>query len=307
MAEVTRRSHSMSYHRRRTPLDTASPPGDDRIQAQERPHAAPLTPEPHTPGARPMLTTLRRAYAGRLTKDQQRAFRRFQSSKFRRTQALLYGTLFGRSLNTLGLLYGTDKGSWHGYLDVYQSLFAPIRRKRLTLLEIGVGGTEEPWTGGGSLRMWRAYFPRARIVALDIHDKSPHDERRIKTVVGSQADPTVLCALDRAHGPFDIVIDDGSHIGAHIITTFETLFPRLRPGGYYLAEDLHFASYDPDRFEDVDCLGDRDNPMGFFQSLVHRPNKRDLPEWFATWSAADDIASIAFHPRLVAVRKAGAP
>jgi hypothetical protein len=29
----------------------------------------------------------------------------------------------------------------------------------------------------------------------------------------------------------DVILDDGSHVSAHIITLFETLFPRLKKGG----------------------------------------------------------------------------
>lgn len=37
--------------------------------------------------------------------------------------------------------------------------------------------------------------------------------------------------------PLDLVIDDASHLLAETRTSFETLFPRLRPGGTYIIED----------------------------------------------------------------------
>jgi hypothetical protein len=36
------------------------------------------------------------------------------------------------------------------------------------MLEIGVGGYDSPISGGESLRMWKTYFPFAKIFALDI-------------------------------------------------------------------------------------------------------------------------------------------
>lgn len=45
-------------------------------------------------------------------------------------------------------------------------------------------------------------------------------------------------------GEFDIIIDDGSHIGTEQIATFNNLWPSLNPGGWYVVEDL-FAAYDP--------------------------------------------------------------
>ncbi len=40
------------------------------------------------------------------------------------------------------------------------------------------------------------------------------------------------------HGPFDIIIEDGSHMWEHQITTLRTLFPFVTAGGMYIVEDL---------------------------------------------------------------------
>ncbi len=40
-------------------------------------------------------------------------------------------------------------------------------------------------------------------------------------------------------GGLDLVLDDGSHRGHHIITSFRTLFPLLSDGGLYVIEDMH--------------------------------------------------------------------
>jgi hypothetical protein len=34
-------------------------------------------------------------------------------------------------------------------------------------------------------------------------------------------------------GKIDFIIDDGSHISEHIITSFKTLYPHIKKGGYY--------------------------------------------------------------------------
>src|SRR5688500_7895228 len=68
-------------------------------------------------------------------------------------------------LGHLGAIFGTNKaGAEHigeSYCDVYERYLRPRRRRSFTLLEIGV-------QDGESLRMWRAYFPKARICGLDI-------------------------------------------------------------------------------------------------------------------------------------------
>jgi Methyltransferase domain len=45
--------------------------------------------------------------------------------------------------------------------------------------------------------------------------------------------------LDASFGtaPVDLVVDDASHLGPQTRASFETLFPRLRPGGLYVIED----------------------------------------------------------------------
>jgi hypothetical protein len=40
------------------------------------------------------------------------------------------------------------------------------------------------------------------------------------------------------------VLDDGSHVMQHIVTTFGFLYPRTANDGVYLVEDLHTAYWD---------------------------------------------------------------
>ena len=45
-------------------------------------------------------------------------------------------------------------------------------------------------------------------------------------------------------GPFDIVIDDGSHVTSHQIGTFATVYPTIAVNGVYIVEDLHSNVWD---------------------------------------------------------------
>lgn len=155
----------------------------------------------------------------------------------------VYCKLARPSLVALAARHGTDKLT-HGYIDAYADWFASRREQPLNVLEIGVGGYDVPEDGGNSLRMWRDFFPRANIHAIDIADKSPHAETRIKIFRGSQNDPAFLRHVADRIGRLDIVIDDGSHVSEHVITSFNTLFPLLDTRGIYVIEDLH-TSYWP--------------------------------------------------------------
>ncbi|MEJ0069316.1 MAG: class I SAM-dependent methyltransferase [Pseudomonadota bacterium] len=120
-------------------------------------------------------------------------------------------------------------------------MFQTLREQPLRMLEIGVGGYNFPFCGGASLRMWAEYFPNARLVGLDIADKQLTLDPRISFVRGSQTDRTLLQRLWLAHGPFDIVIDDGSHIASDVLTSFQVLYPMMKPHGIYAVEDVQTA------------------------------------------------------------------
>ena len=139
------------------------------------------------------------------------------------------------TLTELGRQHGTDKVR-HGYLTHVEPLLAPFRNEAFDLLEIGV-------KDGASIRMWADYFPRARIVGLDIHPAAVVQLPRCVFVQGNQGDGDLLSALGEQYR-FRLVIDDGSHLWPHQILGFQRLFPRMEPEGVYICEDLH-TSYPP--------------------------------------------------------------
>lgn len=143
------------------------------------------------------------------------------------------------SLNAIGLKYGTDKSSsGHNYLDFYETFFAPLRHKQLTILEIGV-------FEGASLRTWQEYFPKSKIIGADILPATKRFERdRILIEVLDQSNIDDLTRVSVKHGPFDIVIEDGSHMWDHQITSLRTIFPFLKNDGIYVVEDLQ-TNYGP--------------------------------------------------------------
>ena len=92
--------------------------------------------------------------------------------------------------------------------------------------------------------MWKEYFhPDSTIVGIDI-DKScqAHEiaEQNVFVRIGSQADPTFLANVNGEFGPFDIILDDGSHKTHHQIFSFGALFrDALNDEGCYMVEDTH--------------------------------------------------------------------
>ncbi len=204
--------------------------------------------------------------------------------------------LWSRDLPRLARWFGTDKEGGHHYTQHYQRHFAPLRRKPLNLLEIGIGGDSSPQRGGQSLRMWKAYFPQARIFGVDIYDKSCHEEPRIKTFRGDQVDAKFLRGLVRQIGTPDIIIDDGSHRNEHVIATFHILFPLLGPNGIYVIEDLQTSYWTQDVGDGWDGSTDLAAPhtsMNFLKSLVDGLNYEEF--------VADDYTPTYFDRHIVAV------
>jgi hypothetical protein len=143
------------------------------------------------------------------------------------------------SLDEIGLRHGTDKSSvHHDYLRFYEEFLAPLRNAEVSILEIGV-------LNGASLRTWEDYFPNARIVGADISQAARRfGSDRIIIELADQSDIEELTGVAVRHGPFDIIVEDGSHMWEHQITSLRTLFPFLRNGGMYIVEDLQ-TNYGP--------------------------------------------------------------
>ncbi|MFG1950404.1 hypothetical protein [Micromonospora sp. NPDC048830] len=209
-------------------------------------------------------------------------------------------------LTELAVRCGTDKwGALHQYPRHYQRHFGPLRDRRLTILEIGIGGYHDPEQGGASLRMWRHYFPRAVIYGLDIVDKRPLDAPRVVTARGDQSKTEQLEEFARRHGPFDIVIDDGSHVSRDVLISFRALFPHLRPEGLYVIEDLH-TSYWPEVFHGNDeNLDDPRYTVGFLKTLVDGLHHEELlrPEAREPLPTDTQVTGLHLYHNLVVIEK----
>jgi len=144
------------------------------------------------------------------------------------------------------LLTGTASGKiwadipgghkWIDYFPIYDREFSEYRGKNTRILEIGV-------YKGASLRLWKKFFgDKSTVVGIDIDEncRSLGDaENGIQVRIGSQTDESFLNAVALEFGPFDIIIDDGSHAASHQIASFNILFHKaLEENGTYFIEDL---------------------------------------------------------------------
>lgn len=232
-----------------------------------------------------------------------------QHDQARRWYVHLLSRLYATDLSKLAVIHGTDKWNNHWYTQHYEKHFRELRRRRMNVLEIGVGGYDRPNEGGASLRMWKYYFPNSRIFAIDIYDKSALSEARIEIFRGSQADPSFLRDVFERIGSLDIVIDDGSHVNEHVLTSFTTLFPLLNEGGIYAIEDTDH-SYIPRDGGDNRDLNNPRTVMNVFKNLADGLNYEALhllgvphePSYIDR-----NVLSLHFYYNLIIVQKGTEP
>lgn len=247
------------------------------------------------------LLRVRNYISTSLTVEQRNRLTRFQALRFRTLQHWLFRILFGRNLPALAGIYGTDKWGAHWYAKHYQTHFAPLRLRRLNILEIGIGGYEDPEAGGESLRMWRTYFPRSKIFGIDIYEKSVHDETRIKTFKGSQIDEEFLMRVLKDIGRVDVIIDDGSHLNEHVIRTFQLLFPHLSADGIYAIEDTQ-TSYWANAGGSTG-LNNQATTMGLFKKLIDGLNHVEFEHDYNPTYYDKNITAMHFYHNLIFVEK----
>lgn len=126
-------------------------------------------------------------------------------------------------------------------LDGYRALFARYPRPRILELGIAYGGSVafNALTADPS-RLVAVELSPARIELLDdlVAARGWSDVVRLHYGV-NQADRERLVRILAEELPdgIDVAIDDASHLYAETVTSFEVVFPHVRPGGSYVIED----------------------------------------------------------------------
>lgn len=155
------------------------------------------------------------------------------------------------TFRNIGLAAGTDKVTHHSYWYTYSRYLNHVRDQPIRLLEIGLG-CDMAYGPGHSLKLWRDLLPQASISVVEVnatcmeHWKDKVVEiGRGQVYVGSQDSDELLTAIttDAAlDGLYDVIVDDGSHVGQHVLKAHSKLWHALKPGGIYIVEDLQVSN-----------------------------------------------------------------
>jgi hypothetical protein len=213
----------------------------------------------------------------------------------------IYYFSFKKNLSKTFFYVGSDK--YYNYKEVYDILECLLDKKKVkNILEIGIGGHNIPFGGGQSLCALNLFYSRSKIFAVDIVDKSFLDNGRIKTFVGDQSDTDFLNKFADKYGPFDLIIDDGSHFVTHQKKTFNTLFDHLNDGGVYICEDCG-SSY-LSSFEGDPELSEDNNMITYFSKLTHAVNLEYLTkEKLFFFDNFKTMSKIFFFNKAVLIQK----
>ena len=139
-----------------------------------------------------------------------------------------------KSFTQLLIESGSDKFHRHHYERYYEKWLEPFRAKEnLTILEIGA-------EKGRSLHLWDSYFEKPSMImglAYKANPKGLEGKKGVKIVQGDQSKTETMDYL-KSVGPWDIVLDDGSHFPQHMMFSLFSLWNSIKPGGLYIIEDL---------------------------------------------------------------------
>ena len=164
----------------------------------------------------------------------------------------------------LANIHKSDKGDVYGscttFAALYEHLLNNIADKDVKLLEIGLnnGGPEHgsdrfdrTITDAPSIRMWLDYFPKGDIWGFDINKVTSEllaalprfyffrgDQGDIISYQMLEEEIKATYQKDSVEEMFDIIIDDGSHAFYHQQMSFVHMSKLVKPGGFYIIEDL---------------------------------------------------------------------
>jgi hypothetical protein len=177
------------------------------------------------------------------------------------------------NLTDLADRYGSDKGSTkHRYTELYHMLFLPFKDRPISFLEMGllIGGPEHgidadrETKDAPSIRMWLEFFTKAHIYGLDVSDFSWFKDERFDFVRCDMDERANIAAAAKKLPELDIILDDASHASHHQQFGFLELWPKVKPGGLYVIEDLRWQPETMER-EGITKTGDL-----FYGLQVHK-------------------------------------
>jgi len=142
----------------------------------------------------------------------------------------------------------TDKNTTHSYLALYEKLLSSKKHTARNILEIGIGDFGEK--NGGSVKLWRDYFPNATIYSLDILpverviDELLTDDRVVIHASTNAYDESVFNKLFlQKNMKFDFMLDDGPHTLESMLQFIKLYSQLMADNGILIIEDVQSTNW----------------------------------------------------------------
>tara|TARA_B100000900_G_scaffold55155_1_gene41038 strand:+ start:1658 stop:2386 length:729 start_codon:yes stop_codon:yes gene_type:complete len=161
--------------------------------------------------------------------------------------------LFNKDLNFLCEFFNSDKGEKsinqydkpskqndkkvisHGYAKIYEKYLHKFKEKKLNIIELG------SFYGNASAALF-FFFKNSQIYSADINpDMYIYSSKRLENFfTDTSSRSSIENDIVKKNIKFDIVIEDASHMLKDQIISLFILFKILKPGGYFIIEEIDF-------------------------------------------------------------------
>ena len=215
--------------------------------------------------------------------------------------------------------YGSDKSrDDHAYSNLYQMIFDPIRSSVKNITEVGI-------SAGQSLQVWYHFFPNAMIYGYDVQQ-----EESIPGIVEQLKDRVNYTLVDLLSVPkdemwtkvglrnesMDVLIDDATHDPILQEDMLIHLWQLVRPGGYYIIEDI--ATFDdswdkfhtqPDKLkpEAYEIITNQGDTMFVQTAIGVRPTAFQKWKKFMQWKVGGTISHQRHNSHMLVIQKRSKP
>ena len=147
-------------------------------------------------------------------------------------------------LQDIGL---SDKGDRHPshnhfYIDIYDEIISPMKDEPVQLFEIGI-------STGASLVLWSQYLKNGIITGLDKNIPQRIDYLNtlpnVNIIQGPAYEEYAVNKLCESLPLQDVLIEDGSHLIEDQIRAIHLYHRLVKPGGYFIVEDIYLPNLIP--------------------------------------------------------------
>jgi hypothetical protein len=140
--------------------------------------------------------------------------------------------------------------------------------------------------------MWAHYLPASNVTGYDIREECANLCKMLPNVTIYIQD---LCKTPPDE-VYDLFIDDASHISEQMIEMFGQVWDQIRPGGYYIIEDLKCTYNDAytkqfRQYFDATAVNSRETVLAFLDQIMRIVDARG------------QIAEFSYYPQLLVIRK----